>query len=181
MKAQNLTGILTERSVRECLKSIGVEMRKPNPDVGVDFEVWHPDYPHKTICIQVKGRGAIQSNKKYRWFQIRTTEKQRKETIEQGLPVSEAWRKKVDLCDFFVLVSLKFKEHWVFPPAIIREIVRMNRNTSGRRKDNASGQQAEMDLDIKYDGRYLRDIYASYEGNFQLLKDELDRTISENA
>ena len=104
MKIQNITGQLTEQKVQDCLKSIGLETDKPKRDIGLDFEVWHPANPAKKVYVQIKGRGKIQKNKRYRWFQIRTTKKQRDDTVNAGLAIFKAWQKKVDLCHFLVLV-----------------------------------------------------------------------------
>jgi hypothetical protein len=77
---------------------------EPVPDRGVDFIVTSFNDPDIILKIQVKGRGKIQKNKRYRWVQIRTTKKQRDETHKEGLPLSESWRKKADLTDIFIFV-----------------------------------------------------------------------------
>lgn len=174
MKIQNITGQSTEQNVQDILREKGLEVEKPRRDIGVDLEVWLPAKPQKKIYIQIKGRGKTQKNNRYRWFQIRTTKKQRDDTVKAGLAVSEAWQKKVDLCDFFVLVSEGKKENWVFPSAIIREIVNINKSRYGKRKDNISGKQAEMDLDMERDGQPLTKIYESFKGNFALIKEKLN-------
>ena len=176
MKIQNITGQSTEQKVQECIKSIGLETEKPKRDIGVDLEVWHPANPEKKVYVQIKGRGKIQKNKRYRWFQIRTTKKQREEAVKAGLSVSDAWRKKVDICHFFVLVSEIHEEYWVFPTAIIHEIVNINKSKYGNREDNISGKQTEMDLDIEYGGKLLTEIYKSYRDNFRLIKEKLNNT-----
>jgi len=169
MKTQKITGQSTEQKVQNCFRTIGLESEKPKPDRGVDLEVWNPTNPGRRVTVQVKGRGKIQKNGRYRWFQIRTTKKQRDDAVYMGLPVSETWQKKVDLCDFFVLVSEKYEEYWVFPAAIIHEIVNFNKIKYGRRKDNILGKQVEIDLDIERDGKPLTEIYASYKNNFALI------------
>lgn len=175
MKAQNLTGLSTEQKVRDSLKSIGLETQKPKRDIGVDLEVWHPANPEKKVFIQIKGRGKLQKNKRYRWFQIRTTKRQRNDSINSGISVSETWQNKVNLCHFFILVSEKYEEQWIFPSAVVHEIVNYNRIKYGNRKDNISGEQAEMDLDIEYDGRKLTEIYRSYKNNFVLISEKLEK------
>lgn len=169
MNVQNVTGQLTEQKVQDCLRSFGLEAEKPKRDIGVDLEVWHPSDPEKKIFIQIKGRGKTQKNKRYRWFQIRTTEKQRIESVKAGLPLSEAWQKKVDLCHFFILVSEKHEEYWIFPSAIIHDIITINKVKYGNRKDNLSGKQAEMDLDIENEGKRLTEFYGEYRNNFALI------------
>jgi phage pi2 protein 07 len=173
MKTQNITGQSTEQKVQNRLKSVGLETKKPKRDIGVDLEVWRPGNS-KRVKIQIKGRGKTQQNRRYRWFQIRTTKKQREDTLNAGLLVSEAWKKKVDLCDFFVLVSEKHEEQWVFPAAIVHEIVNINKIKYSNREDNMSGKQAEMDLDIEYGGKSLTEIYESYKNNFALISEKLN-------
>jgi hypothetical protein len=174
MKPQNITGQSTELKVRNRLRLIGLETDKPKRDIGVDLEVWHPTNPERRVYVQIKGRGKTQKNGRYRWFQIRTTKKQRDDAVKAGLSVSEAWQKKVDLCHFFVLVSEQYEEYWVFPAAIIHEIVNFNKNKHGKREDNISGKQAEMDLDIEYDGKSLTEIYESYKNNFAPMSEKLN-------
>ncbi|MBK8807430.1 MAG: hypothetical protein IPO21_12610 [Bacteroidales bacterium] len=169
---QRETGILTEELVKEKLVEYGITYEKPIPDVGIDFIVWKQK--DITACIQVKGRGEIQTNKKYRWFQIRTKD-QREKAIEVGLDVSEAWRIKVDYCDFFILVSLKYDEHWVFPKEKIIEIIEINSAIHGKRKDNITGSQAEISLDIQSDGIYLFEKYKAYLNNYSQIVDFLNK------
>lgn len=166
MKPQNITGQSAEQKVRNRLRSIGLETDKPKRDIGVDLEVWHPMNLERRAYVQIKGRGKTQKNGRYRWFQTRTTKKQRDDAVKAGLSVSEAWQKKVDLCHFFALVSEKHEEYWIFPAAIIHEIVNFNKSKYGNREDNISGKQAEMDLDIEYGGKSLTEIYESYKNNF---------------
>jgi hypothetical protein len=162
--------------VQNCLISIGLKTEKPKPDKGVDLRVWHPANPDRKLDVQIKGRGKTQKNGRYRWFQIRTTRKQRDDAVKAGLLLSESWQKKVDLCDFFVLVSEKHEEYWVFPTAIIHEIINFNKSKYGKREDNISGKQAEIDLDIEYDGKPLTQIYDSYKNNLALISDKLNST-----
>jgi hypothetical protein len=175
MKTQGITGKSTEQKVQACLKLIGLESEKPKPDKGIDLIVWDSANHEKKpfIKIQIKGRGSIQQNGRHRWFQIRTTKKQRDDTEEAGLPVSETWQKKVDLCDFFVLVSEKHEEYWVFPVSIIYEIIEHTKDKYKNREDNISGKQVEINLDLDYQGRLLTDIYASYKNNFALIRERL--------
>lgn len=77
--------------VEEKIATLGLNVKKPVPDRGVDFIVTSADAPEKALRIQVKGRGKIQKNKRYRWFQIRTTRKQRDETLKAGMPLKESW------------------------------------------------------------------------------------------
>ena len=160
--------------MQNCLRSIGLETEKPKRDIGVDLEVWNPINPVRRVYVQIKGRGKAQKNGRFRWFQIRTTKKQRDDAVKAGLSVSEAWQKKVDLCHFFVLVSEKHEEYWVFPAAIIHEIVNFNKSKYGKREDNISGKQAEIDLDIEHGGKSLTEIYESYKNNFASISEKLN-------
>lgn len=141
MLQQNYTGLSTETQVAERLKAHGLIAIKPRHDVGIDIEARDPAYPGRIARIQVKGRGAEQSNGCYRWFQVRTTPAQRAQALAAGLPLAEAYRKKVALCDFFVLVALRFDECWVFPRHEIVEIAEFNAllPSRGGRKDNREG------------------------------------------
>lgn len=114
MGTQNKTGTITENWVKEEILKLGLIVYKPIPDRGVDFLVTSSINPDIKLKIQVKGRGKIQTNKRYRWFQIRTTKQQREETVDQGLPLNEAWRIKVSKVDVFILVSELYKEFWIF-------------------------------------------------------------------
>lgn len=172
-KAQNITGDWTERRVQGHLDNLGLKTMKPTRDIGVDLEVWHADRPDKKLFLQVKGRGKVQKNGRHRWFQIRTTPKQRDDAVKAGLPVSEAWRKKVGLCQFFVLVSEKHDECWVFPASVIAEVVRLNRAKYGKRADNVAGKQTELDLDIEHDGKALTELFAFYRNNFAIVCEAL--------
>ena len=119
----------------------------------------------------MKGRGKIQQNGKYRWFQIRTTKKQREKTVEEGLPLTEAWRKKAALVDIFILVSEMYHEFWIFESKDIENLIMMTRlNTKcGNREDNREGRQAEIDLDVKHKGRPLNEIYVKNLNNWDLI------------
>ncbi len=175
MKTQNIAGQSTERKVRNCLRSIGLESEKPKRDIGVDLEIWHSSKPERSVNVQIKGRGRIQTNRKYRWFQIITTQQQKDDAKTDGLPVSEVWRKEVNLCDYLIFVSEKYNECWVFPKDVVCEIIEINRAKYGNGKDDEDGRQAEMDLDIEYNGLPLTEIYAEYLNNFQIIKGALLR------
>ena len=153
-KRQQKTGESTEHNVKGLLEACGLVAIKPIPDTGIDLEVFCKTSPEKILRIQIKGRGCNQKNKRYRWFQIRTTEKQRQDAIKTGLDISEAWKKKVELCDYFIFVSEKYNEYWVFPKDIVHQIIQINKNKYGNRADNKNGKQAEIDLDIQHNGKH---------------------------
>lgn len=166
---QGKTGDLTEALVAKKLSELKLEYFKPVPDRGIDFIVINPDEPTKKLKIQVKGRGKIQRDKKYRWFQIRPTKKQREETVADGLPISEAWRKKAALVDVFIFVSERYNEFWIFESKDIENLIHINRLSYGNRSDNKAGEQTEINLDVKYFGKPLTDIYKDNLNNWNLI------------
>lgn len=167
---QNRTGDKTEALVRAKITELGLEATRPFPDNGVDLEVRRPGSEAPVVRLQVKGRGAQQKNKKYRWFQIRTTSAQRKKAVAAGLDVTDTCRQKVELCDFFVLVALRFDEYWVLPQAQVLEIAQANRLVYGNRAATLRGEQAELDLDVAPEGELLTEKYADYRNAFHLIE-----------
>lgn len=142
----------------------------------MDLIVWHSSRHDRCVKVKIKERGKTQTNRKYRFFQLQTTQKQRDDAKADGLPVSEAWRKKVNSCDFFILVSERYDEYWVFPKDIVCEIVETNIQKRGKLKNNSDGLQAEINLDIvDADGLKLTERYAEYLDNFQIIKNALLR------
>jgi len=127
MKIQQKTGQSTENKIKELLEARGLVAKKPSPDNGIDLEVSCKEKPERIIRVQIKGRGSNQTNKRYRWFQIRTTPKQREDAIKSGLDISEAWRKKIELCDYFIFVAEEYNEQWVFPQEIVLQIIQISR------------------------------------------------------
>jgi len=173
MKIQQKTGQSTENKVKKLLEDSGFVVNKPIPDNGIDLEVSCKGAPKKKVLVQIKGRGWNQKNKRYRWFQIRTTPKQREDALKSGLSISEAWKKKVELCDYFIFVAEKYDECWVFPKDIVFQIIQINKCKYGNRTDNKCGKQAEMDLDIQHNGKSLTEIYAEYKNNTDIIKTKL--------
>lgn len=171
MSQQNLTGNETEALVQKELTKLGLFSDKPIPDLGVDLLVTHPEASGKMIKIQVKGRGPFQTNSRYRWFQIRTTRKQREATLTAGLPVKEALRTKIKKVDYFILVSLKYNEFWIFNQADIESLITVCQTKYGNRKDNKEGLQAEIDLDIIHLGQPLTKIYHKNLNNWSLISE----------
>lgn len=169
MNVQKLTGKISEDWVKVEIDKLGLNSFKPKPDRGVDLVVSSFNKPGTTLSIQVKGRGATQSNKKYRWFQVRTTPNQRKKTLEESLPVSEAWVTKVTKAEVFILVSIKYHEFWIFTSDDIQQLVQMNRLVYRHWKDNMDGSQAEINLDITSNGIPLTEIYQSNLNNWGLI------------
>ena len=172
MSKQNKTGNITENWVKDKIVELGLNVYEPVPDTGVDFVITSVKKPNKNLKVQVKGRGKIQKNKKYRWFQIRTTKKQRKKTIEDGFSLNEAWRKKVALVDILIFVSEMYHEFWIFESKDIENLIQVNRSRYGNRKDNIEGLQAEIDLDVEHKGMPLTEIYKKNLNNWDLIKDQ---------
>lgn len=169
MSRQRKTGEITESWVRDEINKFGLASFKPVPDRGVDLVVLSKENQNREVKLQVKGRGEIQSNHRYRWFQIRTTPKQREETVNGNLPLSEAWRKKVAKAEIFIFVSLKFHEFWIFESKDIENLIRLTQIKYGHRKDNIDGSQAEIDLDIDANGILLREMYHQNLNNWSLI------------
>jgi hypothetical protein len=169
MSRQNKTGKLTEEWVKDKITSFGLIATEPVPDRGVDFIVTSVNDPDIDLKIQVKGRGKIQKNKRYRWFQIRTTKKQRDDTLKEGLPLNESWRKKADLADIFIFVSEMFHEFWIFQRKDLDDLILLNRKKHGNRADNKNGSQAEIDLDLEFGGIALTEKYRKNLENWELI------------
>jgi len=163
---QQITGEDTETGVINELQGRGLKAIKPVPDNGIDLIAYFPETPEKTINIQIKGRGANQTNQRYRWFQLRTTEKQRRQVLAAGLDVENAWKNKIEKCDFFVLVAEKYNEKWVFSKKEIYEIISLNKQVYGNRAGNKEGKQVEMDLDIEVNGIPLTSLLQRHCNNF---------------
>jgi hypothetical protein len=176
---QQQTGDRGEASVKKRFVSLGFSATKRVPDRSVDLEVRLPGLDTPVVKIQVKSRGDEQTNGRFWWFQIRTTPAQREQSVSAGLPPSDAWEKKVRMCDFFVLWAQKFDEFWVLPQAQVLEVGRANRLVYGSRKDNAEGRQAELDLDIEVGGKPLTEVFGAYLDSFDLIGTELERRMAE--
>lgn len=174
MLRQTKTGSETEDIVRHALHREGLIATKPTPDRGVDIIASSPSDPSKIVKIQVKGRGRAQRNNKYRWFQIRTTKRQREEAKSLGLPCCEYWRIKSGFVDAFVLVSLKYSECWVLNKSDIEFIVECNKRVHGKRRDNIEGIQTEMDLDVEHEGKPLTEHLKSRLNNWKAISNLID-------
>lgn len=176
---QNITGETTEAAVARQLSAIGLTAEKPIPDNGIDLNVCLPVSGSPVVKVQIKGRGPNQKNGKYRWFQIRTTPAQRERSVSTGLHPADTWKKKVRMCDFFILVAQRYDEFWVIPQDDVIAIGKANREIYGNRTDNRTGKQAELDLDVPVNGKPLTEVYAKYCNAFHLINDELERRMAE--
>jgi len=176
-KRQIKTGYKTEKMVKEKLESFGLIAVKPKHDTGVDLEVYRPENPEKIVKIQVKGRNIQRTSDWNRWFQVRVNKKQRKRAEEAGVPATDAYKEKIRKCEFFVLVSVKQDEMWVFSQKEIFELIESNKTVYGNRPDNVRGEQKEMNLDIEVDGILLTDRYHENLNNFKPILEDLDLTM----
>lgn len=162
--ARKETGEKSEKMVKEKLENeFHLKTRKPIPDLGIDLEVPNPIYSDKPIKIQIKGRGELNTGKTYRWFQIQRSK--RKNTNE-----------KIALVDFFVLVSLHHQEMWVFTKEEIDEIIKRTAYKYQGRADNKTGQQREINLDIRLDktGPLVIKAFKNNKNNFKPILDKLN-------
>ncbi len=169
MSRQGETGKISEELVLKKINDLGLVAYKPIPDKGADLIIKSPNSTNTEVIVQVKGRGEVQKNYRYRWFQIRTTKRQREVAIANGLPLSECWRNKVDKVDIFIFVSIKYKEFWIFDSKDIEKLIYANSLIHGNRKDNITGQQVEIDLDIYYSGAPLTRLFNKNLNNWGLI------------
>ena len=166
-KRQIKTGYNTEKIAKEKIESLGLVVRKPKYDDGVDLEAYDPENPVKIVKIQIKGRNIQSSSNWNRWFQLRTSSAQRQRAESRGIPAADAYKEKVLKCDFFILVSVKHNEMWVFPQKDVLELIELNKTVYGNRPDNVRGEQKEMNLDIIVDGTPLTELYLYNLNNFE--------------
>ena len=178
MRTQQKTGDTTEKLVQQKLESLGFLVEQGPDKKSVDLVVAHPDRPNTWLNIQVKGRGKTQTNERYRWFQLRMTERQRLDACEMGLSLEDAWRPKVDKCDFFILVSLKHNELWVFHKDEVAELIELNKTRYGNWTEWKKGIKVEMDLDIEVNGTPLTTIFKKNKNNFDKIETALLNSIS---
>lgn len=167
MKNEQLsTGLKTEERVKAKLKGLGLEVRKPVPDRGVDLEAWAPDNPTRVVKIQVKGRNP-EKVRSFCWFQLRVSRPQIDRIISQGLPAEMAWQNKLAKADFLVLDAVQTDETWVLPIDRAIDLIRQNEKVYGQRRGNIEGRQKEMNLDIAVEGEPLTERFKDCLDNFE--------------
>jgi len=169
---QNDTGYITESRVRAKLERLGLEVRKPLPDRGVDIVVWHPDNPSKIVKIQVKGRNP-KTITSYRWFQIRVGKKQLEQTRREGKLADISWLRKLAKVDFLILDAVGVDETWVFSREQALELIVLNELRYCGRPDNIftydeplKSKQKEINLDIEIKGKPLTSMFRNCLENF---------------
>jgi len=175
LTTQVSTGKLTEHRVLTKLRSLGLVAYKPAPDRGVDIEVKSLEHPDKIIRIQVKGRNP-KYDPNWRWFQIRVQPRELLKAKKSGIEANQAWMKKVNRADFFVLDAVKHDEMWVLPTEKVFDLIKLNKHKYGSRPDNVFNYEAplkqkqkEMNLDIEVEGEKLTEKFAEYLDNFKLI------------
>ncbi len=169
---QHSTGHITESRVRGKLEALGLEVRKPTPDRGVDIIAWHPASPTRQARIQVKGRNPTTINT-YRWFQIRVGKRQLAYARDQGHPPDFSWLRKIAKVDFLVLDAVRVDETWVFTRDQALELIVLNELHYHSRPDNVftydeplKARQKEINLDISVKGRPLTALFEHCRDNF---------------
>jgi hypothetical protein len=176
---QNLTGNLTEKRVKEKLESLGLMVRKPIPDVGIDFEVFSPTNQNKIAKIQVKGRNPLRI-KSYRWFQLRVQKLELERFRRDCLPAEKTWQKKVQMVDFFILDAVHFDEMWVLSQEQTFQLISLNEYQYGKRPDNVfiyedplKMKQKQMNLEAQVPGIPIIRQFEECKNNFRPILDFL--------
>jgi hypothetical protein len=156
--SQNITGNLTESRVKLKLESLGLVVRKPIPDIGVDFEVFSISNPARIAKIQVKGRNP-RLIKSYRWFQLRVQKHELEVAKNTDIPAYETWRRKIRMLDFFILDAVNYDEMWILSQEQTFELISLNEYQYGTRPDNVfkyedpiKMKQKEMNLEAHVSG-----------------------------
>lgn len=177
--SQNITGNLTESRVKLRLESLGLVVRKPVPDIGVDFEVCSSENPTKIAKIQVKGRNP-RLIKSHRWFQLRVPKHELEVARNKDIPASETWQRKIQMVDFFILDAVHFDEMWILNHNQTFELISLNEYQYGKRPDNffiyedpLKMKQKEMNLEAHVPGIPIIDRLGSCKNNFAPLLDFL--------
>lgn len=153
-------------------------------DIGIDRIVRLTDRPGKTARIQIKGRCQVENP---RWFQLTVPGAQLSKAYANGQDLNELWKTRIDMVDFWIMVSIPHKEVWVFPTKIIHEIAQANFRKYHTRRDNDYSQiyldkkgkvekkQRELNLEICDEkGIVLFEKYKDYKNNAQLIRDFLN-------
>jgi hypothetical protein len=177
--SQNITGNLTESRVKLKLESLGLVVRKPIPDIGVDFEVFSSLNPTRIAKIQVKGRNP-KLIKSYRWFQLRVQKRELEVARNKDIPASETWQRKIRMVDFFILDAVYFDEMWILSQKQTFELISLNEYQYGTRPDNIfvyevplRMKQKEMNLESHVPGIPIIDRFGLCKNNFNPLLDFL--------
>ena len=179
-----ITGKIGEAEVDQFFRNNGLYFcRPPGLDIGIDRIVSLDNKFTIQAKIQIKGRRQISNP---RWFQLSITPFQISKSLKDKTDLNDLWRKKIDMVDFWILVSIPKNEIWVFPSHVIHEIASINYSVYKTRNDNDYSQvhytkngkiakkQKELNLDIidKF-GIPLTEKFASFKDNLSPLVDFL--------
>lgn len=159
--------------VRLKLESFGLIVRRPTPDVGIDFEVYNPLDQSKYVKIQVKGRNP-RIIKSYRWFQLRVRKQEMEQARNNGIPAIETWKDKVRMVDFFICVVVHFEEMWIFSQEQTFKLISLNEYQYGSWPDNKfnyndyplRGKKKEMNIEARVQGVSIIEEFKSCKNNF---------------
>ena len=180
-----ITGKIGESEIDQFFKKNGLYFsRPPGLDLGIDRFVSLNSTSALKAKIQIKGRRQAGNP---RWFQLSITHSQIIKALSDKADLNDLWRKKIDMVDFWILVSIPNQEIWVFPSKIIHEIAKLNYPIYKSRKDNDYSQvhhdkrgniakkQKELNLDIKdLNGITLAERFSFYRNNITPLLDFLN-------
>jgi|LSQX01.3.fsa_nt_gb hypothetical protein len=179
------TGRLGEAEVGSFFRDKGLYCAKPEgKDYGIDRIVKFHPLAKKEARIQVKGR---RQKANPRWFQLTVTGPQQALCLEENGDLNELWKTRINMVDFWVMVSIPLNEIWVFPSAIVFEITEANARVYTGRKDNdfnrvyfnkhgkIEKKQKELNLNITDEsGTPLYEKYSQYRDNLKVIIDFLN-------
>lgn len=187
----NFTGKIGETEADQFFQKNGLHsFRPPGPDIGIDRIVSLSNSLGIQAKIQIKGRRQV---KNPRWFQLSITPSQIFKAISDKIYLNDLWKKKIDMVNFWILVSIPNKEIWVFPSRVIHEIAEINYPIYKSRKDNDYSQvhhdkrgniakkQKELNLDIKdKNGILITERFSFIKNNITPLLDFLNEKNKKN-
>lgn len=128
------TGRLGEREAKEFLNLNGFHaIKAAGKDVGVDLIVSPKEDNSISAKAQVKGRQQIENQ---RWFQLSITPSQIADVWSNGQQLDSLWKKKIQMVDFWIMVSIPLKEVWIMPSKKVMEIANLNSTNYSSRLDN---------------------------------------------
>lgn len=179
-----ITGRIGEAEVDQLFKHNGLYFfRPPGLDIGIDRVVSLNEKSTIQAKIQIKGRRQISYP---RWFQLNVTPDQISKSVKEKTDLNNLWLKKIDMVDFWILVSIPKNEIWVFPSQVIHEIASINSTKYKTRNDNdysrfhytkhgkIAKKQKELNLDIKDNcGIVLTERFSIFRNNINPLIDFL--------
>lgn len=174
------TGIAGEFIADFYLRQHGYKTDIPEgKDEGIDLLVYTSEKPEIRARIQVKSRGQVANP---RWFQLTVPPSWIEKAKENLSDLNQLWVKRIEMVDFFMMVSLPLAEVWMFPSAIVKAIAEENAQVYHTRLDNdysalhynrdgrLARKQKELNLDIAdRNGQMLWKKYWGYRNNLMCL------------